>query len=105
MTSVADVINGDGIVSELVNTLFDALASQSNQDLYTAVGGTGKLPQVQSGHHFVTKREPDGSYDYRDLDNPFDKMREEGFVDGIEDTFKDDEEALENDVGEFETEL
>ena len=92
MTSVADVINGDGIVSELLNTLFDALASQSSQDLYTAVGGTGKLPQVQSGHPFVTKkgREYDGSYDYKDLDNPFDKMRDEGVVDGIEDTFKDD---------------
>ena len=105
MTSVADVINGDGIVSELFNTLFDALASQASQDLYTAVGGTGKMPQVQSAHPFVTKREPDGTYDYKDLDNPFDKMREEGFVDGIEDTIKDDENALENDVGEFETEL
>lgn len=95
MSSVADVISGDGIVSELVTSLFDTLASQSNQDLYTALGGTGKLPTVQSGHHLlVGHREADGSYDYEDLDNPFDKMREEGFVDGIEDTIKDDEEAL-----------
>ena len=95
MTSVTDLIGGDSIVSELVTTLFDALSSQSSQDLYTAVGGTAKLPIVQSGNHLVTHGEYEtGSYQYRDLDNPFDKMREEGFVDGIEDTFKDDEDAL-----------
>ena len=105
MTSVADVINGDGIVSELVNTLFDALASQSSQDLYTAVGGTGELPNVQSGHPFVSKRFSDGSYDYRDLDNPFEKMREDGFVDGIKETISDDQYNIENDVNEFEEEL
>ena len=32
-------------------------------------------------------------------------MREEGFVDGIEDTWKDDGEIIGNDINEFEKEL
>lgn len=47
----------------------------------------------------------DRDYNYKDFDDVFDKMREEGFVDGIEDTFKDDEDAIITDIGDFEQEL
>jgi len=46
-------------------------------------------------HPFVQHKGADGTYDYKNLDEPFDKMREEGFIDGIEDTFIDDEKAIE----------
>jgi len=46
----------------------------------------------------VSEYHDDEDYNWKDLDDPFDEMRKEGVIDGIEDTINDDEDAIKKDI-------